>query len=296
MRNPKRMALSAGLLAAALTLLPAAPAWSQTARPVPAAAPAELLEAADANQVKEELHGLLEHYPPTMRQVLAMEPSLLSNQPYLAPYPALAAFLTAHPEVVRNPAFYFGDYRHQEPRPRSEALDAWMNVMGGLAVFAGLSMAIAIIAWLIRTLVDYRRWSRQAKVQAEFHTKLLDRFAGNDELLAYIRSSAGARFLESTPISLDAPPKSLSAPLGRILWSIQGGVVLGAGGFGLIQISTRFGEEIALPLRSMGVLAVALGIGFILSAIIAYGVSYRLGLLESQSPAAASPQPPAPTL
>ena len=32
-------------------------------------------------------------------------------------------------------------------------------------------------------LVDHRRWLRQSKVQTEVHTKLLDRFTSNDDLL-----------------------------------------------------------------------------------------------------------------
>jgi len=40
----------------------------------------------------------------------------------------------------------------------------------------------------------------KAKVQAEAHTKLLDRLTSNDELLAYVQSSAGSRFLQSAPM------------------------------------------------------------------------------------------------
>ena len=40
---------------------------------------------------------------------LGLDPSLLSNQSYLAPYPALLSFLSAHPEVARNPSFYIGE-------------------------------------------------------------------------------------------------------------------------------------------------------------------------------------------
>ena len=92
-------------------------------------------------------------------------------------------------------------------------------------------MGIGLLVWLIRTLVDYRRWNRLAKVQTDFHTKILDRFTANNDLLTYIQSPAGSKFLQSTPIMLDAAPRSMGAPLGRILWSLQGGIVLACGGF-----------------------------------------------------------------
>jgi hypothetical protein len=117
-------------------------------------------------------------------------------------------------------------------------------------------------------------------VQTEVHTKLLDRFTANDDLLAYIQSPAGSKFLESSPITLDAAPRSLGAPLGRILLSVQGGIVLIAGGIGLQIVSTRITDPASQPLHALGVLAIALGLGFVLSAIISFAISYRLGLLE----------------
>ena len=108
-------------------------------------------------------------------------------------------------------------------------MEIWRQVLDGLAAFGGFGMAIALLAWLIRILVDYRRWKALAKVQTDVHTKILDRFTANDDVLAYIQSPAGSKFLQSSPILLDAAPRSVGAPLGRILWSVQGGVVLIAG-------------------------------------------------------------------
>jgi hypothetical protein len=157
-----------------------------------------------------------------------------------------------------------------------------LNVLG---VFVGFGMAIGLLVWLIRTFVDYRRWSRLSRVQTDVHTKLLDRFTANNDLLAYIQSPAGARFLESTPITLDAAPRSMGAPLSRILWSMQGGVVLTAGGIGLWVISGRVTQSSAEWFQALGVLGLALGIGFLVSAIISFAISHRLGLIEAPPPA-----------
>jgi hypothetical protein len=155
-------------------------------------------------------------------------------------------------------------------------------------------MAAGMIVWLTRTLIDARRWNRVAKVQTEVHMKLLDRFANNDELLAYVQSPAGSRFLESAPITLDAPQRSVGAPLSRILWSVQGGVVLLAGGFGLMFVSSRVDvAEASQPMRVLGILAVALGLGFIVSAVISWVISQRLGLIEPTARGSRSEFPPA---
>ncbi|MGA2577194.1 MAG: hypothetical protein ABSH24_14340 [Bryobacteraceae bacterium] len=272
------------------TLLPHA--WAQTPKSTPPAAqPSSILtvEQPDAQRAKDELSTLLDHYPPSLRGVLALDPGLLGNPSYLAPYPSLVGFLNAHPEIARNPSFYMGEGILPRSRqdPASQVLDLWRDVLGGLSVFAGFSLAVGLLVWLIRTLVDYKRWSRLAKVQTDAHTKLLDRFTANEDLLAYIQSPAGAKFLESSPITLDAAPRSLGAPLGRILWSVQGGVVLIAGGIGLHIVGGRVADPASQSLHALGVIGIALGVGFVISAIISFVISQRLGLIE---PASAAPR------
>jgi len=241
-------------------------------------------EQPDAQRTMQELSSLLERYPPQLRGALAFDPTLLSNQSYLEPYPALVSFLEAHPEVAHNGAFYLGsgNYPRVPGDYRGQLMEMWRSVIDGLAIFGGFGMAIGVIVWLIRTIVDYRRWSRLARVQTDAHTKLLDRFTNTEELLAYIQSPAGSKFLESSPIKLDAAPRStMGAPLGRIMWSVQGGLVLMAGGIGLQAVSGRFTDESAQPLHVLGVLGIAVGIGFVVSAIISYVISQRLGLIET---------------
>jgi hypothetical protein len=231
----------------------------------------------DAQRTQEELSRMLEHYPPTLRGVFQLDPSLLDNPTYLAPYPALAAFLSVHPEIARDPSFYVGTSGNWG---RNHADEMWDEVLTGLAVFLGFAMAIGLLTWLIRTFIDYRRWSRLAKVQTDVHTKLLDRFTGNEDLLAYIQSSAGSKFLESSPIALDAGPRSVGAPLGRILLSVQAGLVLMAAGVGLHFVGSQVSGDASQPFHAMGVLGIALGLGFVISAIISFMISQRLGLIE----------------
>lgn len=257
--------------------------WAQATKSVVALPPEE----PDARRTREELSRLLERHPPELRGVLALDPALLSNQAYLTPYPALVNFLNAHPEIARNPSYFVGQGLGQRfPRDReAQILEMYHNVLEGLAVFTGFGLAIGLLVWLIRTFADYRRWSRLVKVQTDVHTKLLDRFTANDELIAYVQSPAGSKFLQSAPIKLEAGSRSVGAPLGRILWSVQGGLVLVAGGIGLLVVSSRIGAEVSNPVHALGILAIALGLGFVISAVISYFISRRLGLIEPKETA-----------
>jgi len=282
-----------------LAILAVSAIWAQeSVKKLPEPVPSVVaIEQPDAQRTQQELINLLQRYPPSLHGVLALDPSLLTNDSYLAPYPALRNFLRTHPEIARDPSFYIGDDAHDlaplilRERP-NDTSRVWDNIVTDICVFAGFSLAICLIAWLIRAFIDYRRWNRLANVQTDVHRKLMDRFSSNEDLLAYINSPAGSKFLESAPITLDAGPRGVAGPMGRILWTVQGGVVLLAGGFGLQSVSGRLPNEAAQPLHALGVLGVALGVGLVISAIISFVLSRRLGLLErSPGPASsASPQ------
>jgi hypothetical protein len=291
-----RRILVLGALAASWGVFPAQPGWAQQRKggpPSVVSAPIPGVDLPDPQRTRGDLTRLLYHYPPALKGVLQLDPSLLTNQLYLSPYPALASFLNDHPEIARDPQFYVGNATgNRAPEdPSARSIQMWQQTLGGLAVFLGFGMAIGLVTWLIRTWIDYRRWSRLAKVQTDVHTKLLDRFTANDDLLAYIQSPAGSKFLESSPITLDAGPRSVSAPLGRILWSVQAGVVLAAAGIGLHFVGGQVSGDASQPFYAMGILGIALGIGFAISAIISFVISQRLGLIERTSPAPRAERP-----
>ena len=76
----------------------------------------------------------------------------------------------------------------------------WRDTIQGFTIGTVVLAVVTGVVWLIKTLVDYRRWSRLSKIQTEVHNKVLDRMQSNEDLLAYIQTPAGRRFLESTPI------------------------------------------------------------------------------------------------
>jgi hypothetical protein len=250
----------------------------------------------DARTTREQLRELMQRYPPDIARVLKMDPTLLRSDTYLAQYPALAAFLTAHPDIAHNPTYYFefAQTEHGEWPPisdsRTESIRMYRNMVeagGAFAIFMGVA---SLIAWFVKTFIDYRRWLRVSRVQTEVHNKLLERFAGTGDLLAYVQSPAGRRFLESAPIPLDPGPRSLGAPLSRILWSVQAGVVFTVLGLGFEVVSRRVIDDVGQPLAVFGVLAMALGIGFVLSGAVSYLLSRRLGLFDPMSSVPSLPE------
>ena len=254
------------------TITSTAPDEATTAAPV-------VLDAFDSETTRREFNELLQRHPPEVGKTLKLSPTLFSNPAYLANYPSLQQFVAKHPEVAHNPRYFLEHvYVPGDFAPKSASVAMLESTMEGIAIFSVILTIALALTWLIKTLIDHRRWSRISKVQAEVHNKLLDRFASNEELLAYVQTPAGQQFLKSAPIELAAGPRPISAPLSRILWSVQIGIVLAAGGLGMQFVSGGVDKDVSQPFMAIGVLALSIGIGFVVSAVLSYLISRKLNL------------------
>src|SRR3954468_17146538 len=123
-----------------LTLVP--PAAAQQRRPAegPAASASSSATATQpADETRRELEELLRQYPPSLGRVLRLDSTLLGNQAYLQPYPALAAFLAQHPEVAHNVSYFLADFDNGSDRrngltPQDRAVDMWRNAIEGFTI------------------------------------------------------------------------------------------------------------------------------------------------------------------
>jgi hypothetical protein len=271
--------------AAAAAQRPAAPAAGRQTAPAQTELPGPVVrDEPGANQTRQQLERIFERYPPEVGRVLKLDPSLINNPEYLATYPMLAAFIGQHPEIAHNPGYFLesihaGSHIYDDPKWRER--QEMLGLLAGVAAFIAFLVITGVVVWLIRMIVTSRRWNKLSRVQFDVHSKLLDRFTTNEDLLAYMQTPAGRRFLESAPIRLPDEPRSMAAPFTRILWSIQAGVVLVVTGIGLLYVSSDFAsDEPAKFFMVIGVTTLALGAGFIISALAAYGVSRKLGLLD----------------
>jgi hypothetical protein len=267
---------------AALLLFVSCTAFAQEADTKTAPNSTTMVLESDSRDTRQQFQELLRRLPPDVGKVLKLDPSLWANDKYLANYPALAAFVAAHPDVAHSPNFYLDSVWIPSDRaPETTTFRLWNRMLETISIFGAFLFVAFVLTWLIRTLIEQRRWTRLSKTQADVHNKLLDRFASNEELLNYIQTPAGRRFLESAPIPLDQPPtRPVSAPIGRILWSVQAGLVTLAGGIGLRFVSMNVQHDAAEPLAALGSLGIAIGIGLVVSAGASFLLSRRLGLWQ----------------
>ena len=133
--------------------------------------------------------------------------------------------------------------------------DWWFHGVLALLTPFGFFALIALVIWLI-----YRNSQAKTRARMEFHTQLLGKFTSGSEFAAFFGSKGGQRLLEGL-WSQQMNAKE------RILRAMRAGVVLTVLGLGLLGLSWRTGGFVFL-----GVLLLALGVGFLIST----GISYRL--------------------
>jgi hypothetical protein len=289
-------------------------AQAKPATPPAAAAPAAAAQAAapapneqDVATEQRELIRLL-RLSPTLTTVVSHDPSLLSNQEYVARNnPQLAAFLAAHPEVARNPDFYlFSHLRHEDGQP-DEALEraVWPDVyrsqgtpspfgefMRDLSPLLAFACALVAILWLTRVFVENRRWARIFKLQSDVHGRLIDKFTTNQELSLYMETEAGKRFLEAAPIPVNfEPSQRVPNAVARVLTPLQIGIVLVLLGVGLLSMR-HASSEMNIPMLFFGMVTLMPGVGFIISAGITWLLAARLGLMPDSAAAREHSDPP----
>ena len=248
------------------------------AEPVDDPGPPDYSQSADFT--RNRLQQLLYQLPPNVRSILQYDPSLAERPEYLDAYPTLQAFLKQHPEIARNPRYFFGE---PDDRRGPEPTDVLAVILAGTGIFIFFMTLLITMGSVAQQVVAYRRWARQSKVQIDVHTKILDRMQSNEELLAYVQTPAGKAFLEFAPTSPAVETRASSAPFGRILWSVQVGVVLAALGIGLGFARNQVPEEIIPAFTVLGLIVTSLGLGAVVSAAVAYFLSSRLGLLPSRN-------------
>ena len=217
MRDLMRWVAGAAVVLTAGAWLSAAPVSAQAR----AAAVQSIQGGQAAEETRREFRALLEQFPPALGVVLKSDPTLMTNTSYLATYPALAKYLNDHPDIARNPAYYLDhvetvqmvDYRYggrrvdgpmtAEEQMRLESMSVWRNTMDSFLFLLGFSAAALSLLWIVRYIVEHRRWLRATRIQSEVHNKLLERFTSSTELAAYMESPAGAKFLSAVPLAME---------------------------------------------------------------------------------------------
>lgn len=247
----------------------------------------------DVATLQDQLLQLL-RVSPTLAEVVARDPSLLSDAEYVnRNNPELGRFLQAHPEIAQNPDFYLFSNLHGEHEQPSETLERKLwpqmsehessgidrEIVSNGVPFLVFLCILGSLLWLIHVLLENRRWNRIFKLQTDVHGRLIERFGTSQEVLTYMGTDAGKRFLEATPIAVGFERQQpVPSPVARVLTPLQIGVVMTLLGAGLLSMRHSVSDG-GNALLVIGMVVLMPGLGFIISAGITWALARHLGLM-----------------
>ena len=139
-------------------------------------------------------------------------------------------------------------------------------VFGVVGVTGLVVLLIGFSAWIVS-----RRRQEQARAQFDIQRRMLEKFESASEFVAFLNSESGRKFLDT--VSIETVSQA-----GRIFGSIQKGAIFTLMGIvGLCIVAYDIDDLIPLAVPSG--IALATGLGYLVSAFASYRLSKQWGLL-----------------
>jgi len=163
---------------------------------------------------------------------------------------------------------------------------------GNVGVVIILVSFMAGLYFIVAAGFSGRKAGALIRARADLQTKLLDRLGSGREMVEFCQTEGGKQFMQALSLSpLDGPTSSKGSLPDRILGSVQKGIILTLLGLGFLILAWKYHRidpagDICLVI---GVVGLALGIGFLLSAGTSYRLSRSLGIFPNRGPASKDP-------
>jgi hypothetical protein len=171
----------------------------------------------------------------------------------------------------REPTLLRSHFAREPDLHCPESVKRMSESLATTIILCTIASVLGSSVWAIAINIRRSRWGRQV---AELHSKLLDRFVGSQDLIAFLEGEAGRKYFESLAFDI-------KDSMNRILNGIQLGIILAS--LGLCLLIIRSGQDSPImrnALLLIGAPVTALGIGFLVSAAISYRLCKTLGLLH----------------
>jgi hypothetical protein len=139
-----------------------------------------------------------------------------------------------------------------------------MGEMVPIVLFVSMFSMIVLVVF-----IGTRQKQRRIETLAAVQTRMLDKFGSAAEFVTFLQSPEGKNFLTTAS-------EVRVSPADRIFSSIRSGIILTLLGVAFTILSFTTDDGMIVP----GVLLLAIGIGFLISAMISHRLSNAWGLLN----------------
>ena len=152
------------------------------------------------------------------------------------------------------------------------------TIINGVTALVFGVVIIICITWITVAVVTALKQRANTRTRAEIYNRLIDKFGTAPEFITFLQSDAGLKFIEENAAQT-------FAPLGKILVSIQIGIILALLGAGLLITGNIFGGglggDLYIVLTVGGVIGLTIGSGLLISAVVSYRLCRAWALIPS---------------
>ena len=142
-------------------------------------------------------------------------------------------------------------------------------------LFAIIPIMMAFWGWVVWAILLWRKMSHKSKLQ----NKIIDKFSSAQEFNDFLQSQEGNKFLSF--LKFDS-----SGPRQKILSSLSAGIILPCLGTAFIiigQIIPNGREYLNISCDAVGIIFIALGVGFLIATFLSYKMCKKWGLLDKNN-------------
>ena len=138
---------------------------------------------------------------------------------------------------------------------------------------AVISEGFVFLAWIVWIILEWKR----LKYKDSLQNKLIDKFNTAAELNHFLQSNGGSKFMSFLTIEgIDPKEKLISSISKGVIFSIVGIAFIIIG-----PILSELTEEIRI-FQALGIVTIALGIGFLVSSLISYLLRKNWGIIDTE--------------
>lgn len=145
-----------------------------------------------------------------------------------------------------------------------------------MAMIIVMPTFLVAMGWGFKTALQFLHNQRLVKLHYALQDKLLEKLGNSPEAIEYLHSNAGEKMFALAT-------KERTNPFSRILTALQAGSVISLLGIGFIFLRDKVPNEGSEAFIVVGVLALCLGLGFLVSSGAAYFFSKQWGLINGST-------------
>lgn len=143
-----------------------------------------------------------------------------------------------------------------------------MDFMEGMMIMVNTAIVFLFFAWVFKVILEWRK----IKHKNELNKQLLEKFEKMTDLKEFFQTENGVKFFQTLTVNG-------GNTMDKVINALKSGIIMMFLGGGFWVLSGVFAEDHE-AFTALGVIIVALGLGFLVSSVVSFILSKKWGMVE----------------